>query len=81
MVNGQINAYESWPEGYVCFNRRMMYAALEWCTQNYSKFIDDLRELCGGGVFQMPANISVMEDRTARRAIPDLLADAASATP
>ena len=36
MVNGQINAFEDWPgNGYVCFNRRMMYAALEWCTQNY----------------------------------------------
>lgn len=65
MVNGQINAYENWPggaEGYVCFNRRMMYAALEWCTQSYSQFIDELRELCGGGVFQMPANISVMNN-------------------
>jgi 4-hydroxyphenylacetate 3-monooxygenase len=63
MVNGQINAFEDWPgDGYVCFNRRIMYAALEWCTQNYSKFIDELRELCGGGVFQMPANISVMRD-------------------
>ena len=62
MVNGQINAYESWPEGYATFNRRMMYAALEWCTQNYSSFVDILRELCGGGVFQMPADISVMDD-------------------
>ena len=62
MVHGQIEAYESWPEGYVCFNRRMMYAALEWCTQNYSAFIDKLRELCGGGVFQMPADISVVDD-------------------
>jgi len=62
MVNGQIEAYERWPEGYACFNRRMMYAALEWCTQNYSAFIDELRELCGGGVFQMPADISVMEE-------------------
>jgi 4-hydroxyphenylacetate 3-monooxygenase len=68
MVNGQINAYESWPEGYVCFNRRIMYAALDWCTQNYTKFVDELRELCGGGVFQMPANISVMND-------PDLAAE------
>ena len=25
-------------------------------------FIDQLRELCGGGVFQMPADISVMDD-------------------
>ena len=62
MVHGQIDAHETWPEGYVCFNRRMMYAALEWCTQNYSSFIDELRELCGGGVFQMPADISVTED-------------------
>lgn len=62
MVNGQINAYENWPDGYVCFNRRMMYAALDWCTQNYTKFVDELRELCGGGVFQMPADISVMQD-------------------
>ncbi|MEP7029403.1 MAG: 4-hydroxyphenylacetate 3-hydroxylase N-terminal domain-containing protein, partial [Pseudolabrys sp.] len=33
MINGQINAFEQWPggpEGYVCFNRRMMYGALEW---------------------------------------------------
>jgi len=62
MVNGQINAFEDWPgDGYVCFNRRMMYGALEWCTRNYTKFVDELRELCGGGVFQMPANISVMQ--------------------
>ena len=40
----------------------MIYAALEWCTQNYSSFIDKLRELCGGGVFQMPADITVMQD-------------------
>ena len=62
LVHGQINAFESWPDGYVCFNRRFMYAGLDWCTQNYSTFIDELRELCGGGVFQMPADISVMDD-------------------
>jgi 4-hydroxyphenylacetate 3-monooxygenase len=65
LVHGQIDAFERWPggpEGYVCFNRRFMYAGLEWCTQNYSQFIDQLRELCGGGVFQMPADISVMDD-------------------
>ena len=27
------------------------------------RFIDALRELCGGGVFQMPADISVMHDK------------------
>lgn len=64
LVNGQINAFESWPAGYACFNRRIMYAALDWCTQNYAKFVDELRELCGGGVFQMPADISVMQNQT-----------------
>jgi 4-hydroxyphenylacetate 3-monooxygenase len=67
MVNGQIEACERWPEGYVCFNRRMMYAALEWCTQNYSTFVEKLRELCGGAVFQMPADISVLEDEALAR--------------
>src|SRR5215472_697961 len=62
LVHGQINAFEPWPDGYACFNRRIMYAGLEWCTQNYSMFIDELRTLCGGGVFQMPADISVVED-------------------
>ena len=64
LVHGQINAFEQWPDGHVCFNRRIMYAGLEWCTQNYSMFIDELRTLCGGGVFQMPADISVMHDET-----------------
>jgi 4-hydroxyphenylacetate 3-monooxygenase len=63
LVHGQINAYEDWPQGYVCFNRRIMYAGLDWCTQNYTAFVDQLRELCGGGVFQMPADISVMQDQ------------------
>ena len=62
LVHGQINAFEQWPGEYVCYNRRFMYAALDWCTQNYSRFIDELRTLCGGGVFQMPADISVMDD-------------------
>ena len=68
MVNGQINAWESWPTGFACFNRHIMYSAIDWCTQNYAGFVDELRELCGGGVFQMPADISVMND-------PDLAAE------
>jgi len=62
LVHGQIGAFEPWPAPYVCFNRRIMYAGLEWCTQNYSGFIDELRTLCGGSVFQMPADVSVMQD-------------------
>jgi 4-hydroxyphenylacetate 3-monooxygenase len=65
-IHGQIEAAEEWPAGYMTFNRRMMYAALNWCTESYSAIIDQLRELCGGGVFQMPASISVMHDDKAR---------------
>ncbi|NYE24931.1 4-hydroxyphenylacetate 3-hydroxylase family protein [Pigmentiphaga litoralis] len=63
VIMGQIQSAESWPtEGHVCFNRRYVYAALNWCTENHSAIVDQLRELCGGSVFQMPADISVMAD-------------------
>lgn len=69
LIAGQIQDLEHWPggdEGYVCFNRRYMYAALNWCTENHSALVDVLRELCGGGVFQMPASVDVMLDETLR---------------
>jgi 4-hydroxyphenylacetate 3-monooxygenase len=62
MIAGQIQDAEDWPAGYRTYNRRYMYAALNWCTENHSDIIDLIRELCGGGVFQMPADISVMQD-------------------
>jgi 4-hydroxyphenylacetate 3-monooxygenase len=62
MIAGQIQDAEDWPEGYQTFNRRYMYAALNWCTESHSSIIDALRELCGGGIFQMPADVSVMHD-------------------
>jgi 4-hydroxyphenylacetate 3-monooxygenase len=67
VIAGQTEAAENWPEGYVTFNRRMMYAALNWCTESYSSIIDCIRELCGGGVFQMPADASVMHDPELRQ--------------
>jgi 4-hydroxyphenylacetate 3-monooxygenase len=66
MVHGQIEAAEEWPEGYATYNRRMMYAALNWCTESHSQIVDQLRELCGGGVLQMPANSYVMHDEKMR---------------
>ena len=62
MIDGQLQAYEQWPDDGVCFNRRYMYAALNWCTENHSMLIDLLRELMGGGVFQMPASVDVVLD-------------------
>ena len=62
MIAGQLHDAEDWPAGHKTFNRRYMYAALNWCTESHSQIIDALRELCGGGIFQMPADISVMND-------------------
>ena len=66
MVHGQIDAFERWPEGYVCFNRRMMYAGARMVHAELRLFIDKLRELCGGGVFQMPAESRCWTIRTSR---------------
>jgi hypothetical protein len=87
MVNGQINAFESWPggaEGYVCFNRRMMYGALEWCTQNYSKLrrrfartvrrrrLPDAGRMCRSWTTRSGADISdLLADAAMRRAHAD----------
>ena len=68
MIAGQIQDAEEWPAGYLSFNRRYMYAALNWCTEGHSGIIDCVRELCGGAVFQMPADISVMQDGKLREA-------------
>jgi 4-hydroxyphenylacetate 3-monooxygenase len=62
MIAGQIQDAEAWPEGWLTYNRRYMYAALNWCTESHSSIIDALRELVGGGVFQMPADCTVMHD-------------------
>src|SRR6267143_132731 len=67
MIAGQIQDAEDWPEGFKTFNRRYMYAALNWCTESHSQIIDALRELCGGGIFQMPADITVMHDPVLRQ--------------
>jgi len=70
MVHGQVHAFEEdWPggpEGYVCFNRRYMYGALNWCTENHSQIIDSVRELGGGHPLQMPADANVLEDPALR---------------
>jgi 4-hydroxyphenylacetate 3-monooxygenase len=67
MIHGQIEAWEAWPEGFATFNRRHMYAALNWCTETYGPLVDILRELSGGGVFQMPASVTVTQDPALNR--------------
>jgi 4-hydroxyphenylacetate 3-monooxygenase len=62
LVQGQLEAWEAWPEGYATPNRRIMYAALNWCQEHHSEIIDTLRTLLGGLPLLMPASIDVMTD-------------------
>ena len=71
MIQGQIQDHEALGNGYLNFNRRYMYAALNWCQEHYPEIIAMMRELSGGGVFQMPADISVLENPETRETFQD----------
>jgi 4-hydroxyphenylacetate 3-monooxygenase len=60
MIYGQIQDHETLEGGFVNYNRRYMAAALNWCQEHFPIIIAELREISGGSVFQMPADISVL---------------------
>jgi 4-hydroxyphenylacetate 3-monooxygenase len=62
MVDAQVMAGQEIENGYFLYNRRYMYAALHWAMDNHSLLCDQIRELMGGGMFQMPASVSVLND-------------------
>ncbi|UPT93209.1 4-hydroxyphenylacetate 3-monooxygenase [Bradyrhizobium barranii subsp. apii] len=62
LIAGQIADHESVGDGYVVVNKRYMYAALSWCQDNYGLICATVRELMGGAIFQMPADISIVEN-------------------
>ena len=62
LVAGQIEAWEEWPAGFATPNRRMMYAALNWCQENHTGIVDALRTLLGGVPLQMPASFDVLDE-------------------
>jgi len=66
LVAGQIEAWEAWPEGYATPNRRIMYAALNWCQEHHTEIVDTLRTLLGGYPLVMPASIDVITDPALR---------------
>jgi 4-hydroxyphenylacetate 3-monooxygenase len=66
LIDGQIWAAETWGD-HVSYNRRSMYAAMNWCVEQYSGLVDVLRDLCGGAAMQMPADCSVLEDEALAR--------------
>ena len=66
LVAGQIEAWEEWPAGFATPNRRIMYAALNWCQEHHTEIIDTLRTLLGGYPLVMPASIDVITDDALR---------------
>jgi 4-hydroxyphenylacetate 3-monooxygenase len=60
-ISGQIEDAET-TGPYVHVNRRGLYAALNWCTNNYYQITETVREMLGAGPFQMPADVSALSD-------------------
>jgi 4-hydroxyphenylacetate 3-monooxygenase len=64
-IAGQIEDAET--DGpYVHVNRRELYSALHWCTNNYYQIAETVREMLGAGPFQMPADVSALADPALR---------------
>ena len=66
LIQGQFQDHETLPGGFTCYNRRTMYASIYWATQNYDKICSRVRELMGGSVLQMPADVTVLDDPETR---------------
>jgi 4-hydroxyphenylacetate 3-monooxygenase len=64
-IAGQIEDAES-SGPYLHVNRRELYAALNWCTNNYAPITETVRELLGAGPFMVPADVSALADPTLR---------------
>ncbi len=67
MIAGQIEAAEKNKTGFLFPNRRQLYAALHWCTNNYQQVAEIVRELLGAAPFQMPADCTVLADARLRK--------------
>ena len=72
LIHGQIEDHEDLGNGYVNYNRHYMYAAVYFATQNYDHICAKVRELSGGSVLQMPADISVVENPQTRALFEEL---------
>ena len=62
MIDGQIEACQPFDNGFMVFNRRYLYAAIHWAMENHSGLIDIMHELMGGGQFQFPASIDLLDE-------------------
>lgn len=66
MIEGQIQDPVACGDGYLNYNRHVMYAAIYFATQHYDEICAKVRELSGGSVLQMPADVSVLDNPKTR---------------
>lgn len=62
MIAGQVESPEFLSNGYAHVNRRYLYAALHWTSNNWADIAERVRELLSAGPFLIPADASVFED-------------------
>ncbi|MGP0088864.1 MAG: 4-hydroxyphenylacetate 3-hydroxylase family protein [Xanthobacteraceae bacterium] len=67
LLAGQIDQFQTLPNGYIHVNRRFLYAALQWCANNYQQIAEEVRALMGSGPFLLPADTSVFANPETRR--------------
>jgi 4-hydroxyphenylacetate 3-monooxygenase len=72
MIYGQIEDCEELDKAYVNYNRHYMYSAIYFATQNYDQICAKVRELSGGSVLQMPADVSVLDNPKTRSLFEEL---------
>src|SRR5215831_459063 len=65
-IAGQIEDAETFGS-FLHVNRRQLYAALNWCTNNYYQITESVREMLGAGPFLMPADVSALSDPALRQ--------------
>lgn len=76
MIGGQIQAHETLPGGFVNYDRHAMYSTIYFATRHYDEICAKVRELSGGSVLQMPADVSVLDNPVTRPVFESLWASA-----
>ena len=67
LMAAQIDQLQSIANGHVHVNRRFLYAALQWCANNYAQVAEEVRSLMGAGPFLLPADPSVFDNPQTRQ--------------
>lgn len=62
LVDAQVSSAETTAPHTIAPNRRYVYAALNWCHEEFPVVVESLRELFGAGSLKFPAGVSVFDE-------------------